>query len=61
MDRDTLKAMILENQFLTRKADKKTVVSGLCGLQAQFFSNAFHRFSYAVTKNSPRTNGTTAL
>lgn len=42
MNRETIKAMILENQYLTRKADKKTVVSDLCGLQAQFLSNAFH-------------------
>ena len=32
----------LTNQYLTKKTDKLTVLRDLCGLQAQFFSNAVH-------------------
>lgn len=32
----------LARQFLTHPSDKRSIVRGLCGVQAQFLSNARH-------------------
>ena len=37
-----IKLRRLTNQYLIQKADKLTVLRDLCGVQAQFFSNAVH-------------------
>jgi len=42
MDADELKLSRLSSQFLLEKADGKSVVSGLIGLQAQYGANAMH-------------------
>jgi hypothetical protein len=39
MDRSEMLSHTLKNQYLLEKADKATVVSDLCGLQAQFANN----------------------
>ena len=39
---DDLKYLRLANQHLLAPADAHTVVRDLCGVQAQFLSNAFH-------------------
>ena len=39
---EELKIRQLTNQHLLSPADKMTVVRDLCGVQAQFFSNAMH-------------------
>ena len=44
MNRRELLLYTLQNQYLLQKADRNTVVSGLCGLQAQFANNP----SYAL-------------
>ena len=42
MTQDEVKIRQITNQHLLRDADKLTVVRDLCGLQAQFLSNALH-------------------
>lgn len=42
MTREELMLRQLTNQYLIRRADKMTVVRDLCGVQAQFMSNAIH-------------------
>ena len=42
MTRAELLARRASGQYLTRPADKLTVVRDLCGVQAQFFTNAVH-------------------
>lgn len=42
MNIETIKYLNLYNQFLIEKGEKKDVVKCLCGLQAQFLSNAYH-------------------
>ena len=38
-------------QFLTRPCDKRSVVRGLCGVQAQFLSNARHALRIRCTED----------
>ena len=42
MTSEEVKIRQMTNQHLLRDADKATVVRDLCGVQAQFLSNAFH-------------------
>lgn len=44
-----VKRMRLARQFLTRRRDKCSVVRGLCGVQAQFLSNAHHALRIRCT------------
>jgi hypothetical protein len=37
-----IKKRILYNQHITNKSDKLTVIHDLCGVQAQFMTNAYH-------------------
>ena len=39
---EEIKIRQLTNQYLIQKSDKETVVRDLCGVQAQFLSNAIH-------------------
>ncbi|MDD6274611.1 MAG: crosslink repair DNA glycosylase YcaQ family protein [Clostridiaceae bacterium] len=41
----------LARQFLTRPCDKRSVVRGLCGVQAQFLSNARHALRIRCTED----------
>lgn len=45
MDFEELQLLQLQNAFLLSPSDGKSVAQGLCGLQAQFFSNARHALS----------------
>ena len=42
MTAEEIRLLRLANQHLTAPADKLTVVRDLCGIQAQFLSNAIH-------------------
>lgn len=42
MTKEELKIRQMTNQYLIRKTDKLTAVRDLCGVQAQFMSNAIH-------------------
>ena len=42
MTTSELQAMRLAHQYLTRPSDKMTVACNLCGMQAQFLTNAYH-------------------
>lgn len=42
MQPEQIKAMQLNNQYLVQPDDMLTVAKNLCGIQAQFFSNAVH-------------------
>ncbi len=42
MNTEEIKIRQLTNQYLVKHCDKLTVVRGLCGVQAQFMSNAMH-------------------
>ena len=46
---DELKIRQITNQHLLRDADKMTVVRDLCGIQAQFLSNALHSLKIRCT------------
>ena len=45
MSKEEIKRRRLENQHLLQKADTRTVVRDLCGVQAQFLSHALHGLS----------------
>ncbi len=52
MTLDELKLRQMTNQHLTDPADKITVVRDLCGIQAQFMSNALHSLKIRTTDDS---------
>lgn len=56
MEREELKRMQLQNQYLLAPVPALTAVSGLCGIQAQFLTNALHAVSIRAG-GAPDTGG----
>ena len=57
MTRTELLARRAYGHYLSRKADKLTVVRNLCGVQAQFFGNAVHALKIRCTDFDPQSFG----
>lgn len=55
MDKNELLYHTLKNQYLLEKADKATVVTDLCGLQAQFANNPKYALQIRATDFSEET------
>ena len=55
MTLEELKIRQLTNQYLLSPSDKLTVVHGLCGVQAQFMSNAMHSIKIRCNDYSDQT------